>query len=86
MTRTANDSSPIQLRDQAQREADILIRDHGSMWSFTPQSDEAGAYMREGVQTESWQWSGETLMVDHRPARGLLAHLEAFTALDLFIV
>jgi hypothetical protein len=86
MTYSANDNSPILIRDKCQREADILIRDFGSIWSFTPQTEAATNFMDE-LGTEGWQWLGGSLHVDHRPAHDLLAHIEAHhTTLDVFLI
>lgn len=51
---------------------DFLIRDEGTVVMFTPVSEAAKNFLRDNVQSEPWQWMGESLCVDHRPARELL--------------
>lgn len=53
-------------------DTDFLIRNEGTVVMFTPISDAAKTFLREQVQSESWQWMGESLCVDHRPAYDLL--------------
>ena len=55
--------------------ADFRIENHGSVWTFTPLNDDARHFLRVGVETESWQWLGESLGVDHRPAMMLREQL-----------
>ena len=43
-----------------------------TVWSFEPVSEYAKQWVDFNVTTESWQWSGDKFVVDHRPAQGLL--------------
>ena len=56
--------------------ADFDIIDHGTLVGFKPLNDEAQAWMDENVQSESWQFFGHSLMVDHRMAQGLVDLIE----------
>lgn len=53
----------------------VQVTDNGTTWSFRPLDADAKRIMTEELQTESWQWLGDTLVVDHRPARYLCQHL-----------
>lgn len=86
MTHSANDNTPALTRWQAQQAADIVIRDFGSVWAFTGQTDAGRAFLRDEVQSEGWQWHGSNLMVDHRPAHGLYDHIAETAALDTFLI
>ena len=55
--------------------ADIRIEDLGTMWSFTPLNEDAKKFFRDSLGIEPWQWLGDVLMVDHRPARQLCEYL-----------
>lgn len=50
---------------------DFVIRDHGTIVTFTPISEAALEFMRD-VDSEPWQWLGPTLCVDHRMAQPLV--------------
>jgi hypothetical protein len=52
---------------------DINIENHGSIFLFHPNTPEGGRWLEENVQSESWQWFGKALSVDHRYAQGLAA-------------
>lgn len=85
-TATANDNAPALDLYKAQQAADIVVRDYGTMWSFTGQTEAGRGYLADDLQTEGWQWHGTVLMVDHRPARDLLAHMADACPLDIFLV
>lgn len=55
--------------------ADIRVTREGTIWTFTPLNEDARRFFREHLQTEPWQWLGESLCVDHRPAMELHQHL-----------
>jgi len=61
---------------------DIRIHDDGTVVGFTPLTDAARDWIDENVESESWQWLGETLFVDHRMARPL-AHGMAADGLEI---
>jgi hypothetical protein len=50
--------------------ADIRVENHGTVWIFTPLSESAKLFFDEELDgVESWQWMGNSIIVDHRPAR-----------------
>jgi len=51
---------------------DVLIRCDGTVWTFNPISERAKQWFDENVQSESWQWLGSSLVVDHRWAADLI--------------
>ena len=48
--------------------ADVRIVVDGSVWGFTPLNEDAKHFFRVALETESWQWLGNALVVDYRPA------------------
>jgi hypothetical protein len=52
--------------------ADFRINDQGTIVLFTPISDAAREWVDENVASDSWQWFGPQLCVDHRMAGDLL--------------
>lgn len=54
---------------------DFRVRNHGTVWTFTPLTKAAKAAV-ETMDLEDWQWQGESFAVDHRPARALVEVLE----------
>jgi len=60
---------------------DFRIRNEGTVVMFTPLTESARNFLRDNVESESWQWMGESLCVDHRMAHELLhalVHVELF--------
>lgn len=55
---------------------DFEVNDQGSIVLITPMNENASEWMGENVQTESWQWMGPSLGVDHRCAQALLDGIE----------
>ena len=51
--------------------ADIIVENHGSVFTFEPQSDTAREWVADNVQLEGWQWTGPAFTVDHRFAYDL---------------
>lgn len=51
---------------------DFRIRNEGTVVMFTPMTEAARQFLRDKVQSESWQWMGDSLCVDHRVAWDLL--------------
>ena len=51
---------------------DVLIRSEGTVWIFNPVTAAAKEWFDENVHTESYQWLGTSLVVDHRFAAGLI--------------
>lgn len=62
--------------------ADFRVVNCGTVWQFAFLSDACRRYVKDNVGTEDWQWMGNRLCVDHRPARDFKEFLlsEGFTA------
>lgn len=56
---------------------DVRVSNHGTLYGFRPVSDAAKQWFEDSVSSESWQWMGGTLYVDHRYARNLGEGLQA---------
>jgi hypothetical protein len=54
---------------------DALLVNAGSIWQFEPVSRRAKTWVKDNVHTESWQWLGARLSVDHRYGENLLQGL-----------
>jgi len=54
---------------------EFTVADLGTVWQFTPHTDEARALL--GRVGEPWQYLGSTLVLDHRPAAPFAAVLLA---------
>ena len=57
------------------RRPDVLARNCGSTWAFTPITNAARLFFDENISSEPWQWLGASLVVDHRFALDLIAIL-----------
>ncbi len=51
---------------------DVRIVNDGSVIGFTPLTPAAQEFFDERIETESWQWMGPTLWVDHRTVEALV--------------
>ena len=51
--------------------ADVVVENHGSIFSFMPVTKAAKAWIEENVETEGWQWLCGALCVEPRMARDL---------------
>jgi hypothetical protein len=56
---------------KASKPFDVRVENHGTLWSFTPLTDNAQAWFSEHVCAEPWQWLGPSLCVEHRLAPDL---------------
>lgn len=57
---------------------DFVVRNHGTIWTFTLASEAAAVFARESLGLEDWQWVGSNAFaIDWRPARDLVAQLQA---------
>lgn len=56
--------------------ADISVVDQGSVIGFSGVSEDGGAFLLEALDSEPWQWMGETLWVDHRVAQGVIGAID----------
>jgi hypothetical protein len=50
----------------ANKVADVVVRNYGSIVLFELRSPAAREWVDENVYTEGWQWLGRSLGVDHR--------------------
>jgi hypothetical protein len=50
---------------------DVLVANEGTVFLFNPLTKRAKDWIDDNVSSESWQWFGTTLVVDHRYAWGL---------------
>ena len=50
---------------------DVLVRNDGTLFVFSPLTQQAQMWIDENLQTEPWQWFGNALVVEHRLAWGL---------------
>ncbi len=57
-------------------EADFIVRPHGTVWTFEPQTDTAKGFVRTDLEVQGWHWLGPAFGVDHRLANDLIAALE----------
>jgi hypothetical protein len=55
---------------------DVLVANDFSVFVFTPITAQGKEWFDENVQSESWQWLGASLVVEHRFAWGLAAGLK----------
>ena len=51
---------------------DVLVRDEGTIVLLQPCSEEAKGWLSENTVTESWQWWGPSLCVEHRYADDII--------------
>jgi hypothetical protein len=51
--------------------ADIQIDATGSLYYLTPMNEKGWNWIAENVESESWQWQGLSLAVDHRYAEDI---------------
>ncbi len=56
----------------AQALADVYVRSCGTLWLFLPLSQTASVWLAENVLSESWQWLGNSLLVEWRFAGPLI--------------
>jgi hypothetical protein len=61
---------PINERPKA-KSPDVLVRNEGTVFVFCPLTSEAKEWIDENVESEPYQWFGNSLVVDHRFAWGL---------------
>lgn len=55
------------------RVIDVLVHDHGSIFLFSLLTPAAQEWVAENVETESHNWLGGSLAVEHRYAHALAA-------------
>lgn len=52
--------------------ADVRVRNEGTVVAFHPRTAVARAWITENVETEPWQWLGQSVVVEHRFASELV--------------
>jgi hypothetical protein len=55
---------------------DFVVRPHGTVWTFEPQTEEAKSFVRTDLEVQGWQWLGPAFGVEQRLANDLIAALE----------
>jgi hypothetical protein len=63
----------LSQRPLAQRQPDVLVRDEGTIFLFSPLTTRAREWIAEHVDA---QWFGDSLVVEHRYARALAAGMQ----------
>ena len=48
------------------RTPDVLVANEGTVFVFCPLTAAAKEWIDENVESEAWQWFGNSLVVDHR--------------------
>jgi hypothetical protein len=71
LTMSQEYSDPNRATDPLPKPIDITIENHRSVFLFHLHSDAARTWVEDNVSTESWQWFGQALAVDHHCARDL---------------
>jgi hypothetical protein len=59
------------------KDADFLVRTHGSVWTIEALSDAASIWAEENFEVPGWMGTPQCFTTDHRPARDLCLQLEA---------
>jgi hypothetical protein len=67
---------PATGRQDQKSDPDFVVRDEGTVWVFTPQSDRARKLVSD-IGLEEWQRAGQGFALDHRPARELVTRHQA---------
>lgn len=55
---------------------DVLVANAGTVFTFCPLTERAKEWIDDNVSSESWQWLGHVLVVEHRFALGLAAGMQ----------
>ena len=56
---------------------DVLVHNEGTVFVFCPLTPRAKEWVEANVETESYQWFGNTFVVEHRYAWGLAEGMKA---------
>jgi len=51
---------------------DVILRNEGTIVMLTPMTPDVKEWFDENVQSEGWQWMGESLCIDSRFAMDLV--------------
>ena len=60
-------------RTEPEVEVDVEVYRDGTIVTFTPKTDAATEWIEANVESESYQWLGPALCVEHRYAEPLAA-------------
>ena len=63
-------------RSHAITAPDVTIINHGSVWTFTPETMIGREYCSTMIHIEPWQWLGPSFAVDHRMAHDLAVRMQ----------
>ena len=63
--------------------ADIEVTNHGTVVAFRVVSDGALDWINANLETEPWQWMGDSLVVDHGYAGFLVDLFQAEAGLEV---
>jgi DNA-binding LacI/PurR family transcriptional regulator len=56
----------------SENQPDLDVRNEGTIIVFTPQTEAGKHFLQEVLYTDSYQWFGGALCIDHRMARGVI--------------
>lgn len=56
---------------------DFVVRPHGSIWTFEPQTERAKSFVRTDLDVQGWQWLGQSFGAAQRLVNDLIAALES---------
>ncbi|HEY5957927.1 MAG TPA: hypothetical protein VIV60_15295 [Polyangiaceae bacterium] len=62
---------------------DIQIINHGSIVQLLPLTDAGQAFLRDDLESESWQWMGNTLCVEPRQIAGICNWAREWAGIDI---
>ncbi len=51
---------------------DIRIEFHGTVHQYIPETERGLEWLRSQLHTESWQWLGNTVVIDRRASEHLM--------------
>ena len=76
----------LERREGRSAEPQVVVENHGTVASFTPNTDEARKQLHHATRSDGWQWIGDALVVDHRFVAGLVGHLLTYTTLRVTVL
>jgi hypothetical protein len=66
-----NTQKAKRVSSSLRQQPDVLVANAGTVFTFCALSTRATEWIEENVQSESYQWLGAVLVVEHRYAWGL---------------
>jgi len=71
-------ASPTPQRSlPGEAESDLIVRNEGTVCTFTANTESGARFLREDVLSEGWQWLGRTLCLDYRIAQVVIDGAQA---------